>query len=134
MLRDELENRLLSESIDTIAVYRIEGDHYTSVVVVGNSTYIHDSVPQDTPSRLAGQPEYAQTSDGIYATFYMPVFRDGAGDRAPRPAESVQPRLPGNPLPEVQHRHRAVRAGAVPLLVAARASMRRACSGRAPTP
>jgi signal transduction histidine kinase len=77
VLRDELENRLLNESIDTIAVYRTEGDHYTSVVVVGNSTYIHASVPLSTPGRLAGRPEYAQTSDGIYATFYMPVFREG---------------------------------------------------------
>ncbi len=79
VLRDELENRLLTESIDTIAVYRAEGDHYTSVVVVGNSTYIHDSVPFDAPGRLMGQPEYAQTSDGIYATFYMPVFYNGEG-------------------------------------------------------
>jgi signal transduction histidine kinase len=77
VLRDELENRLLSGAFDTIAVYRIEGDHYASVVVVGNSTYIHVSVSNDTPSRLAGQAEYAQTSDGIYATFYMPVFRNG---------------------------------------------------------
>ncbi len=77
VLRDELENRLLSGAIDTIAVYRIEGDHYSSVVVVGNSTFIHVSVAHDMPGRLAGQPEYAQTSDGIYATFYMPVFRDG---------------------------------------------------------
>ena len=77
VLRDELENRLLSGAFDTIAVYRIEGDHYASVVVVGNSTYIHVSVSHDTPSRLAGQPEYVQTSDGIYATFSMPVFRSG---------------------------------------------------------
>ena len=77
VLRDELENRMLNESIDTIAVYRTDGDHYTSVVVVGNSTYIHASVPLETPSRLAGQPDYAQTSDGIYATFYMPVFQQG---------------------------------------------------------
>ncbi|HYW84951.1 MAG TPA: hypothetical protein VFB30_16940, partial [Spirochaetia bacterium] len=78
VLRDELENHLLNDSIDTIAVYRMEGDRYASVVVVGNSTYIRDSVPHETPSRLAGQPEYTQTSDGIYATFYMPVFRDNA--------------------------------------------------------
>jgi len=77
VLRDELENRLLSGAIDSIAVYRIEGDHYSSVVVVGNSTYIHVSVPHDAPARLAGQAEYAQTSDGIYATFYIPVFRNG---------------------------------------------------------
>ncbi len=77
VLRDELENRLLSEGIDTIAVYRREGSRYTSVVVVGNSTYIRDSVPHELPGRLAGQPEYTQTSDGIYATFYMPVFRAG---------------------------------------------------------
>ena len=78
VLRDELENHLLSDAIDTIAVYRREGNRYTSVVVVGNSTYVRDSVPHETPGRLAGQPEYTQTSDGIYATFYMPVFRDGA--------------------------------------------------------
>jgi signal transduction histidine kinase len=77
VLRDELENELLSGAIDSIAVYRTESDHYSSVVVVGNSTYIHVSLPRDTPGRLAGQPEYAQTSDGIYATFYIPVFRGG---------------------------------------------------------
>jgi signal transduction histidine kinase len=77
VLRDELENRLLSESVDTIAVYRTEAMRYTSVVVVGNSTYIRDSVPRDRPGLLVGQPEYAQTPDGFYATFYMPVFRDG---------------------------------------------------------
>jgi signal transduction histidine kinase len=77
VLRDELENRLLSEAIDTIAVYRREKDHYASVVVVGNSTYIRDSLPHGLPAQMAGQPEYTQTSDGIYATFYMPVFRDG---------------------------------------------------------
>jgi len=77
VLRDDLENHLLSEAIDTIAVYRREKDHYAAVVIVGNSTYISDSVPHDRPALLAGQPEYAQTSDGIYATFYMPVFRDG---------------------------------------------------------
>jgi signal transduction histidine kinase len=78
VLRDNLENALLYESIDTIAVYRIEGDHYVSVAVVGNSTYIHSTVTHDTPSRLSGQPEYLQTSDGIYATFYIPVFRSGS--------------------------------------------------------
>ena len=77
VLRDELENHLLSGAIDSIAVYRTEGDHYSSVVVVGNSTYIHVSLSRDTPGRLAGQAEYAQTSDGIYATFYIPVFRGG---------------------------------------------------------
>ena len=77
VLRDELENRMLNESIDTIAVYRTEASRYASVVVVGNSTYIHDSVPRDTPGRLVGQPEYVQNSDGLYATFYMPVFRNG---------------------------------------------------------
>ena len=77
VLRDELENWLLSGAIDSIAVYRTEGDRYASVVVVGNSTYIHVSVPRDAPARLAGQAEYAQTADGIYATFYIPVFRNG---------------------------------------------------------
>jgi len=76
VLRDELEKGMIGDSIDTIAVYRIEGANYTSVVVVGNSTYVRNSVPRETPGRLAGQPEYAQTSDGFYATFYMPVFRD----------------------------------------------------------
>ena len=33
VLRDELENQLLSGAIDSIAVYRTEGDHYSSVVV-----------------------------------------------------------------------------------------------------
>jgi len=78
VLRDDLENHLLSDSIDTIAVYRMEGERYAAVVVVGNSTYIRDSIPRETPPRFAGQPEYTQTSDGIYATFFMPVFRDGA--------------------------------------------------------
>jgi len=77
VLRDELENRLLSGAIDSIAVYRTEGDHYSSVVVVGNSTYIHASVPREAPAQLAGQAEYVQTADGIYATFYIPVFRNG---------------------------------------------------------
>ncbi len=77
VLRDDLENHMLSEAIDTIAVYRRDGARYTAVVVVGNSTYIHDSLPRDIIARLAGRTEYAQTSDGIYATFYMPVFRDG---------------------------------------------------------
>jgi len=77
VLRDELETRLLRDSLDTIAVYRIEGDTYASVVVVGNSTYVPPSVPFDFPPRLEGRPQYAQTSDGIYATFYMPVFRPG---------------------------------------------------------
>jgi len=77
VLRDELENRLLGDAIDTIAVYRTEGSRYASVVVVGNSTYIRDSIPHELPGRLVGQPEYTQTSDGIYATFFMPVFRDG---------------------------------------------------------
>jgi signal transduction histidine kinase len=77
VLRDELENRLLGEAIDTIAVYRRDGGRFASVVVVGNSTYIRDTIPHETPGRLMGQPEYTQTSDGIYATFYMPVFRNG---------------------------------------------------------
>jgi signal transduction histidine kinase len=76
VLRDELENRMLNESIDTIAVYRKDGDRYAAVVVVGNSTYIRDSVPRDAIARREGQAEYAQTSDGIYATFSLPVFRD----------------------------------------------------------
>jgi signal transduction histidine kinase len=77
VLRDDLENHLLSEAIDTIAVYRRERDHYAAVAVVGNSTYISDTVPRDVPARRAGQAEYAQMSDGIYATFHTPVFRDG---------------------------------------------------------
>jgi signal transduction histidine kinase len=76
VLRDDLENYLLSESIDTIAVYRVEGDNYVSVVVVGNSTYIKNAIPRSKPS---GQPEYIQTSDGIYATFSMPVFHSEKG-------------------------------------------------------
>ncbi len=77
VLRDELENRLLNDAIDTIAVYRVESDHYTAVVVVGNSTYVRDTIPHGMPAALAGKPEYMQTSDGNYATFYMPVFRTG---------------------------------------------------------
>jgi signal transduction histidine kinase len=78
VLRDELENRLLRGAIDTIAVYREEKDRYTSVVVVGNSTNMPTSVSRETVSQLAGQTEYSQPSDGIYATFYLPVFRDSA--------------------------------------------------------
>ncbi len=77
VLKDELESYLLSESIDSIAVYRTEGDHYKSVVVVGNSTYIPDIVDRDQLGRLSGQPDYLQISDGIYATFYIPVFYEG---------------------------------------------------------
>jgi signal transduction histidine kinase len=79
VLKDDLESFMLSESIDTISVYRIEGDHFASVVVVGNSTYIPETVSHDLPSHLKGQPDYQQTSDGIYATFYMPVFRSDTG-------------------------------------------------------
>lgn len=74
VLKDDLENFLLSESLDTIAVYRTEGDHYRSVVVVGNSTYIPERVNRELLMRLVGKPDYVQTSDGIYATLYMPVF------------------------------------------------------------
>jgi signal transduction histidine kinase len=77
VLRDDLENYLLSESLDTIAVYRVEGENFVPVVVVGNSTYIRNSIPRSKPS---GQPEYLQTSDGIYATFTMPVFHSVSGD------------------------------------------------------
>ena len=76
VLRDDLENYLLSESLDTIAVYRVEGENFVPVVVVGNSTYIRNSIPRSKPS---GQPEYLQTSDGIYATFTMPVFHSVSG-------------------------------------------------------
>jgi len=76
VLRDDLENYLLSESLDTIAVYRVEGESYVPVVVVGNSTYIERAVPVARPS---GQPGYLQTSDGIYATFTMPVFHAQSG-------------------------------------------------------
>jgi signal transduction histidine kinase len=77
VLRDELEKRLLSAPIDTIAVYRIEGGHYSPVVVVGNSTYISAIVQRDPTVGLSADPEYLQTSDGIYATFQVPVFRSG---------------------------------------------------------
>jgi signal transduction histidine kinase len=76
VLRDDLENYLLSESLDTIAVYRVEGENFVPVVVVGNSTYIRNSIPRGQPS---GRPEYLQTSDGIYATFTMPVFHTVSG-------------------------------------------------------
>jgi signal transduction histidine kinase len=76
VLRDELENCLLSNSIDTIAVYRAEGDLYESVVVVGNSSYVRSTIPI---SRPIGQPEYFQTSDGIYSMFSMPVFHPMTG-------------------------------------------------------
>ncbi|HET6485345.1 MAG TPA: HAMP domain-containing sensor histidine kinase, partial [Spirochaetia bacterium] len=36
-----------------------------------------DTIPRDLPGRLSGRPDYLQTTDGIYATFYMPVFRAG---------------------------------------------------------
>ena len=78
VLRDDLEKHLRDDAIDTIAVYRIEGDHYAAVVVVGNSTYVRDAIPHAMPALLAGKPEYSQSSDGTYATFYMPVFRSGA--------------------------------------------------------
>lgn len=77
VLKDDLENFLLSESLDTIAVYRTDGSKFRSVVVVGNSTYIPESVNHDLLSRMSGKPDYVQTSDGIYATLYMPVFLNG---------------------------------------------------------
>jgi signal transduction histidine kinase len=77
VLRDDLENELIRGKIDTIAVYRLENDHYSSVVVVGNSTYVRDSIPRDPLAKLAGETEYAQNPDGIYASFYQPVVRDG---------------------------------------------------------
>ncbi len=77
VLRDFLEKYLLSESLDTIAAYRAAEGHYAPVVVVGNSTHISSTIPRDYPS---GQPEYFQTSDGIYATFSMPVFRAESGE------------------------------------------------------
>lgn len=77
VLKDDLESVLLSESLDTIAVYRTDGDRYRSVVVVGNSTYIPEIVARAQVERTAGQPEYQQISDGIYATLYMPVFLSG---------------------------------------------------------
>lgn len=77
VLKDDLENVLLSESLDTIAVYRIDGERYRSVVIVGNSTYIPETVARSQVERMAGQPEYQQISDGIYATLYMPVFLSG---------------------------------------------------------
>jgi signal transduction histidine kinase len=76
VLRDDLENYLLSESLDTIAVYRVEAENYVPVVVVGNSTYVQNSIPLTKPS---GRPEYLQTTDGIYATFTMPVFHSDSG-------------------------------------------------------
>ncbi len=76
VLRDDLENYLLSESLDTIAVYRVEGQSFLPVVVVGNSTYVESSIPRSRPS---GRPAYLQTSDGIYATFTMPVFHTASG-------------------------------------------------------
>ena len=77
VLKDDLENFLLSDSLDTIAVYRTSGSQFRSVVVVGNSTYIPESVNRELVARLSGKPDYAQTSDGIYATLYMPVFYNG---------------------------------------------------------
>ncbi|HUJ74285.1 MAG TPA: hypothetical protein VL359_05470, partial [bacterium] len=76
VLRDDLETHLLHDGIDTIAAYRRDGDHYATVAVVGNSTYIRDIIPLGTPQQLEG-PEYSQTSDGIYATFYRTVVRGG---------------------------------------------------------
>ena len=45
---------------------------------MGNSTYMRDTIVRDLPARLSGQPDYLQTTDGIYATFYMPVFSAGS--------------------------------------------------------
>jgi two-component system NtrC family sensor kinase len=77
VLRDDLEGHLLSEAIDTIAVYRREGERYAAVVVVGNSTYVRDTIDPDVPARLDGRAEYAQNSDGIYASLYRPLYREG---------------------------------------------------------
>ena len=77
VLKDELEKVLLSESIDTIAVYRKDELQYKSVLVVGNSTYIPEIISGSSISNLTGSPSYLQKSDGIYATLYMPVFFDG---------------------------------------------------------
>ena len=78
ILRNELEGKLLGDAIDTIAVYRREGNTYSSIITVGNSTYLRNSIQRDLATAQGGQPEYAQTADGFYATFYMPVFRDGS--------------------------------------------------------
>lgn len=77
VLKDELEKVLLSESIDTIAVYRLDGDHYRSVLVVGNSTYIPEVVARDSIAAITASPSYLQKSDGIYATLYTPVYYEG---------------------------------------------------------
>jgi signal transduction histidine kinase len=78
ILRNELEGRLLGDAIDTIAVYRREGNAYSSIIAVGNSTYLRNSIQREAATAQGGQPEYAQTADGFFATFYMPVFRDGS--------------------------------------------------------
>jgi len=74
VLKDELETYLLSESIDTIAVYRTDGGSYRSVVVVGNSSYIPEVISRDSNPGATGMPDYLQKSDGIYATLYMPLY------------------------------------------------------------
>ena len=76
VLKEELEKVLLSESIDTIAVYRQDGESFRSVLVVGNSTYIPDVVSRNSIGELTASPRYLQKSDGIYATLYMPVYYD----------------------------------------------------------
>jgi signal transduction histidine kinase len=78
ILRDELEGKLLGDAIDTIAVYRREGNSYSSIITVGNSTYLRNGIQREAATAQGGQPEYAQTADGFFATFYMPVFRDGS--------------------------------------------------------
>ena len=78
ILRNELEEKLLGDAIDTIAVYRKEGNFYSSIIAVGNSTYLRNSIQRETTAAQGGQPEYAQTADGFFATFYMPVYRDGS--------------------------------------------------------
>jgi signal transduction histidine kinase len=78
ILRDELEGKLLGDAIDTIAVYRREGTAYSSIIAVGNSTYLRNSIQREAADAQGGQPEYAQTADGFFATFYMPVYRDGS--------------------------------------------------------
>jgi signal transduction histidine kinase len=39
---------------------------------------LRNSIQREAATAQVGQPEYTQTADGFFATFYMPVFRDGS--------------------------------------------------------
>ncbi len=77
MLRDDLENHLLNEAIDTIAVYRREGDHYAAVAVVGNSTYISDRCRTVCRPASPANPSTPRCRTASTPRSTCPVFRNG---------------------------------------------------------